>query len=58
MVAVYCLFLSMVIGGGLDHCMMPPFIVDDGVVVPLGAWLELQAGNMSAAVIRHTIMNK
>lgn len=37
---------------------MPPSVVDDGVLAPLGAWLELQAGNVIAAVNRHTIMSK
>jgi hypothetical protein len=54
MVAVYCLFWSIVIGGGLGHCIeLPPFVV--GVVGVLGVAGAggglLQEGNISAARI-------
>jgi len=57
MVAVYCLFWSIVIGGGLDHCMaLPPSVVDiDGTDVLLGA--GLQADNIIAAAIYIGINN-
>jgi hypothetical protein len=57
MVAVYCLFWSIVIGGGLDHCMtLPPSVVDvAGVVVPAGVWL--QADSIIPAVISTSMDN-
>jgi hypothetical protein len=55
MVAVYSLFLSMVIGGGLDHCMVPPSFVGGCTGGTVAS--ELQAGNISTIESKNAARN-